>query len=202
MDVDTEYKEMVAITSDDAQRWGCPECGFDACPSGVRPTSQVITTCPVCNIGFMVMGSEETISSFEIGSGEGRYRPQLVEHPRKGTLKHGLEDTVPPEGGEYFRSRGLGMESSLCCFVCGASSAGYTNNISGFVTSKAGGERVVAMLTERHEGAARLDYRDWEPHYIQVKVGACNTHRSNLGALHESCTDGTISGQRILEAIG
>lgn len=76
------------------------------------------------------------------------------------------------------------------------------HRVFGFVSSKPGGERVVAMFRVHHLGSARLDYRDWEPHYIQVKVGACNAHLPNLEALEESCADGTINEQRILEAIG
>lgn len=197
----SEEKRTIAISSNDARDWGCPHCGFDACPTGIAANNQMITACPECHADFMVMGSGETVSRFQVGDGASRYRPQLVPHPRAGTAKHGLRDTSPPDGSEFFRSRGIGLEGRLVCFVCGSQHDGYLNNISGFVTSKPGGERVVKLFSA-HPGSARLDYRHFEPHYIQVKIGACDTHRSNLEKLHELCADGTINQTRIQEAIG
>jgi len=50
------------------------------------------------------------------------------------------------------------------------------NNLSAFVETKEEGERAVAMFTQ----GAKLDYRPQEPNWIQVKVGACDTHLENL----------------------
>jgi len=53
-------------------------------------------------------------------------------------------------------------------------------NVSGFVQSKEAGERVVALFN----GRARLDYRTYEPNWIQVKVGCIPEHEA---VLHRLC---------------
>jgi len=90
------------------------------------------------------------------------------------------------------------------CFVCGklrfenGQEMAYMLNISGFVKTKESGERVVAMFSH----GARLDYRDFEPTRIQVKIGACDEHRKCLIKLHELTvsSDGIITPSMITEA--
>lgn len=67
---------------------------------------------------------------------------------------------------EYFGIRGIGLDHCPCLDT-GETLDGYVPNISGLVKSKEAGERVVAMFG----GRARLDFRDFEPNWIQVKVG-------------------------------
>ena len=59
-----------------------------------------------------------------------------------------------PEEGEYWKSRGISYE------------------LSGFVKSKLAGERLLRMVKlvlETDEPKTRLDYREHEPNWIQVK---------------------------------
>ncbi|MCW6159551.1 MAG: hypothetical protein LVQ95_00470 [Candidatus Micrarchaeales archaeon] len=86
----------------------------------------------------------------------------------------------PANLGEFFYTRGIGLDSTPSCFVCGGERKLY-HNISGFVRSKSAGERTVAMF----KSGAWLDYRPGEPHWIQVKIGACDNHTTNLEYLDE-----------------
>ena len=74
-----------------------------------------------------------------------------------------------------FHARGLGKDKAPGCFICGGD-WGLYDNFSGFVQSKEDGEKIVAMF----KSGAWLDYRDFEPNWIQVKVGACKAHEPNL----------------------
>lgn len=80
-----------------------------------------------------------------------------------------------------FNSRGLGLDTCPGCFVCGGETAMLTN-ISSFVRSKEDGEEIVSWF----EHGAYLDYRENEPNWIQVKIGACTAHRENINRLNES----------------
>lgn len=86
-----------------------------------------------------------------------------------------------PIQAEVFKPRGIGKEWSLSCFVCGKSDL-LLSNVSGFVNSRDAGQRIVVMF----DGLARLDYREREPNWIQVKVGACATHLPALEDLNET----------------
>lgn len=77
-----------------------------------------------------------------------------------------------------FNSRGIGCDNTPGCFVCGGEKSLYSN-ISGFVASKEDGETITGWF----EHGARLDFRAYEPNWIQVKIGACNAHRDNLAFL-------------------
>lgn len=83
-------------------------------------------------------------------------------------------------GGELFNSRGIGLERTPGCFICGGDTRLY-NNIAAFVESKASGKRVVAMF----ETGAFLDYREHSPNWVQVKIGACKAHVANLERLSD-----------------
>lgn len=86
-----------------------------------------------------------------------------------------------------FCSRGVGLDVVPGCFVCGATKRdpaavnGYLHNIAAFVNSPAAGR----MLESWFSGRARTDFRDAEPHRIQLKVGACERHLPRLNRLHE-----------------
>lgn len=87
------------------------------------------------------------------------------------------------QGREQFSPRGIGLDVTPGCFVCGGhrEGNGYDHNIAAFVESKEAGERVVQLFG----GLARLDWRPTEPNWIQVKVGTCGDHLKNLEQLYE-----------------
>jgi hypothetical protein len=113
-----------------------------------------------CGIGALYRSMEE-IKKFEIES---------EDKERGAHLKFG--------------TRGIGLDVVPCCFVCGGTerhegSNHYLNNIAAFMASKADGETAVEWFA----GRARLDFREREPNWIQLKVGACDAHMDNLKAL-------------------
>jgi len=77
-----------------------------------------------------------------------------------------------------FKSRGLGKELSSHCFVCGfKDSISMMDNVAAFVRTKAEGEEIASWF---NKGGRRLDYREQEPNWLQVKVWACKKHVPNL----------------------
>jgi hypothetical protein len=89
-----------------------------------------------------------------------------------------------------FRPRGIGLDIVPYCFVCGKKIRSpltdhignpYLNNIAAFVASKKEGEEIEQWFG----GAARLDYRQHEPNWVQLKVGSCDEHLHNLEKLYE-----------------
>lgn len=108
-----------------------------------------------------------------------------------------------PLQAEQFHSRGVGMDDGMPCFVCGAvrrndTANTYMNNISGYVQSRFAGMRVQAMFNHK----PRLDYREYEPSYIQLKVGACDKHLEALKDLHErTSAAGGVILPRLIEAV-
>lgn len=192
-------KERYCISGGDYESFGCPVCGFnpnigiveikDACKRWETTSSH--GRCSDCGTGFVLLADGATKSFIGFG-GEGKESvyPELQGHPRYGIKGHGVKDKTPdnnyPEGSEFFGSRGLGLDGGLKCFCCNSETIDseghkYLNNISGFVRSREAGERVEAMF----EGtAARLDFRKFEPTWIQVKIGACDEHKNNLETLH------------------
>ena len=95
-----------------------------------------------------------------------------------------------------FRSRGLGLDTTPGCFVCGGGSE-LRPNIAAFVKSRPDGEDIVRLFGR----GARLDYRDFEPKWLQVKVGACPVHKLALARLDElTSANHTISAELIAQA--
>lgn len=85
--------------------------------------------------------------------------------------------------GAAWNSRGIGSEFGLPCFVTGAPSTGPGDlkpNIAAFVESQEAGTVIVASM---FNGLARLDYREKEPNWIQVKVGVVKEHKAALEEL-------------------
>ncbi len=95
-----------------------------------------------------------------------------------------------------FKSRGTGLDHIEKCFVCGRETA-ITPNISGFVENKEDGAAIVKYF---QQGSARLDYRDYEPSWIQVKIGACEDHKNCLEELTRLTRSGTIHRRDVLLA--
>ncbi len=113
--------------------------------------------------------------------------------------------------GEIFIVRGIGLDFGGKDYVCRA-------NIAAFVESKEAGERVVEMFrrntncTEKAKknmycfvdggDPAWLDYRYFEPNWIQVKVGACDEHKKCLENLYNLVleNDNIITDDIIIKA--
>ena len=82
------------------------------------------------------------------------------------------------------------------CFVCGGKE-GLHDNIAAFVQCKESGQRILNMFS----CGARLDYREFEPDRVQVKIGACKKHLENLKKLDDSTKgSGIITEDGIKEA--
>lgn len=191
----------VAVASSEVVLYGCPYCGYRSITSPISYSNCVAASCGECHRGFVILGEGLTVSAF----GYDDHFPELQKHPRHGIPSHGRPDNRPLLGffGEdYFRSRGIGLDSCTC-FVCGVTTRdklhdyAMLNNIAAFVQCKAAGERVVQLFKQ----GARLDYREYEPDWVQVKVGACDRHLPNLKYLEELCVDGKISAKKVVEAI-
>jgi len=193
---------LIAVLGSEVNEFGCPYCGYR---SGSMPMSGGgggIWTCGDCGGTCVVLADGVTKSPIGLGRGNDEtVYPELRDHPRRGIPKHGRPDKKPEGGGEFFRSRGIGLDDCTC-FICGThdrDGEGHTmlNNICAFVQCKVAGERVVALFDQ----GARMDYREFEPDRVQVKVGACDKHRPNLELLNELThqADGVITKAMIEE---
>jgi hypothetical protein len=173
----------IAISATEVKLWGCPHCGFQHFSTPMSGMGTTSCECGECGKAFLVLASGMTKSSMGLGHTDASgkeivHYPELSEHPRRGTPSHGRPDTRPGGSGEFFGCRGIGKDWTPGCFVCGGSEDLY-NNISGFVRHKDAGTRVVAMF----QHGAKLDYREREPDWIQVKIGSCEEHLANLRML-------------------
>ncbi|MFA6407694.1 MAG: hypothetical protein WCV80_03250 [Candidatus Paceibacterota bacterium] len=174
----------IAVSVSELSKWGCPYCGFR---SGTTPMSgggSTLWCCGECNKTSVALATGVTRSTIGIGAGPTTLYPELSEHPRKGTPSHGKPDKQPEGGGEFFLSRGIGTDMTPGCFICGGEK-GHYHNISAFVQCKEAGERIVLLFPK----GARLDFRDFEPDRVQVKIGACNKHLKNLKLLEKLTKD-------------
>ena len=113
-------------------------------------------------------------------------------------IRHEIKVADNERGQSFmFAPRGIGVDICPGCFVCGTAKRNpeandYLNNIAAFVASNAEGETIVSWF----ERGARLDYRDFEPHRIQLKVGACDAHLPQLQALYETTSAYGVIRQR------
>ena len=103
-----------------------------------------------------------------------------------------------------FASRGLGKSWDRC-FICaeeplgdGLGEGSAHENLAAFVPNRSEGEAIVAIFTELGL-TARLDFRDFEPNWVQVKLGACRAHQPNLRLLDRlSAVNDEITKETIL----
>lgn len=154
---------MIAISWNDYLKFGCPNCGCDSAYSGHMSGGGTSTgTCRECKTTFCILADGVKVSAIGFGTNEtdseGKTifeHPQLQQHPRKGIPWHPwVQPDIRPEEGEYWKSRGIGYD------------------LSGFVKSKAAGERLremVKKVLEKDEPKSWLDYREFEPEWIQFK---------------------------------
>lgn len=203
--------KVIAVSAWSLGEFGCPHCGYRSGSVNMSMGGSNIWHCGECGKTCVVLSDGIAKSSIGMGNGdEDTFYPELQPHPRNGIPKHGRKDERPETGGEFFGSRGIGMD--LCpCFVCGTRDRdkqghNYLHNISGFVRCKEAGERVVDMFLYRDRELsleAYLDYRDHEPDRVQVKIGACEEHLPNLEKLDALVRlDGIVTAEKVAEARG
>lgn len=196
--METKEQPIIAISVEELKQFGCPYCGYRSGHSPVSVGGAAVWKCGSEDCGKTSCILAEGVTVSPIGFGE--FYPKLQEHPRKGTPSHGQPDKRPNGEGEFFRSRGIGLDNCEC-FICGTHDRDgedhmYLHNIAAFVECKESGERVVTMF----DRGARLDYREYEPDRVQVKIGACDKHLTNLEKLNELTKDGIITTSRIAKA--
>ena len=185
-----------AISAFSYNLWGCPNCGYLNAPIDLVFNSDPgfsIGSCGECKQGLCILYGGIHQATTTINH---RY-PTLIKHPRIGTPFH-LKADIPPETGEHFYVRGIGLDRTPGCFVCGGQE-GLHNNVAAFVQTKASGERVLALFSQ----GATLDFREREPNRIQVKIGACDEHKEHLEALSRLTynADGTITKSMVDEVL-
>jgi hypothetical protein len=189
--IEEQAHEMIAVSVTEMHEYGCPYCGYRSVYKRFSMGGTSRVECGECERSFYVL-AEGHIKSNTVPP------VKLQPHPRAGIPAHGRPDKRPEGGGEFFRSRGIGLD--LCtCFICDTNDRTgnghpYLNNIAAFVQCKAAGERVVDMF----ERGARLDFRKYEPDRVQVKIGACDKHLENLKELHRlTIEEGVITKEMI-----
>lgn len=184
---------VLAISVSDYRKWGCPTCGFRSSYSAVSFGGAAVAYCTQCNHTFVLLAAGVSESPIKVDN----QTPSISPHPRTGTPSHGKPDVAPASGGEFFRSRGIGL-AHYACFVCqdNLDRTKLVSNIAAFVVGRKAGERVVEMFGE----AAFLDYRESEPDRVQVKIGACKKHKHNLKRLDSLVQDGIITAEKIAVA--
>jgi hypothetical protein len=87
---------------------------------------------------------------------------------------------MTPASPEFWTPRGIGNGHGVCFVTGKAVSMG--SDIAGFVRSREAGQRVVDIF----EGRARLDYREYEPNWIQVKICAVPEHLDALKRIYDA----------------
>lgn len=188
---------MIAVSNEEMERWGCPHCGYRSGSMNISCGGSGIWRCGECTRSSCVLAPGVTEAAFTVGDNE---QPKLQDHPRRGIPSHGRPDKRPEghgESAEFFHARGIGTDITPGCFVCGGDK-GYYSNIAAFVQCKEAGERVVKLFAR----GARLDYRDFEPDRVQVKVGACEKHKPNLEALCSLVVPGILTYEIVQAATG
>ena len=117
--------------------------------------------------GYLAWGSDGTMAGIEF------FRSDVITFDPK--------DERPPVG-EYWKSRGAS-----------------TFDVSGFITSKAAGLRLLRMvryILDTDEPKTWLDYREYEPNWIQFKFSAKEFDVEKLDAY--SCANGGVITEQIL----
>lgn len=116
-----------------------------------------------------------------------------------------------------FSGRGLG-QNWFPCFICGhkpmhkcqADQAFFVDSalvtVSSVITDGDGKPLVYHPLVDWFHDQdvllGKLDYRDFEPHHVQVKLGACGEHEPNLELLGLLCRqDDNHISQRTLARV-
>lgn len=189
-------QSIPAVAQSEMAEFGCPHCGFRSGSSTLQAGGAATWSCGECRKTSVILADGLSHSPIGFGTKYGNAHPKLRPHPRRGIPAHGRADQRPDGGGEHFRSRGIGFDTTPGCFVCGGESRLY-HNIAAFVRTKEAGERVVNMFAQ----GARLDYRPHSPDRVQVKIGACHGHLHNLEHLDALVEGGVINSEIIAQAL-
>lgn len=180
--------DIIAISISDYKKYGCPKCGCLFAHSTMSGGGAAPVTCGECNHYFVLL--DDSLKECPISFGNEHIRPLLVVHPRKGYWPHEfVRPDIRPLGidGEFWAPRGVGYD------------------LSGFVMSKAAGERIIQMIRQvmmvdpNEKIESWLDYREKEPLWIQVKISAEDGF--NLKVLCERCRDGVITTDRLIASL-
>lgn len=146
-------------------------------------------------LAIVDFSDEETMKRLQNGIAyekDGYVYPLVTPHPRVGIPKHPLiiPDIRPEDGrGDYCYPRGVGYD--LACFV----------------KSKEAGLRITEMINRVNEDyhgngfSCRLDYRENEPLWIQVKISYPNELRAQYLADLIHFNDDIISEESIRMAM-
>lgn len=206
----SDVPENIAVAEDEFNESGCPFCGYQSGHSYMRSGGAATWRCGDCGRGCFILAIGLGESPIGIGmKGGTTVYPKLQPHPRRGIPKHGAVDKRPENDGEFFRARGLGMDSSPGCFVCGGEKTRWQpknkyhmqmlDNVAGFAQCKNAGARIVEMFEGK---GCWMDYREFEPDRIQVKIGVCKKHVENLKTLVRLTEehDQTITKEMIKQA--
>lgn len=179
----------------DVERWGCPECGYRSGSIPIQCGGAGVWRCGECGKGCIALA--DGLTAVPDSWVDDRGKP-VERHPREGTPAHGRSDRRPDSGGEFFSPRGIGMDSCqcFCCPKSGSDGRELMHNVAAFVQCRESGERVVRMFGR----GAWLDYRDFEPDRVQVKVGACDAHREQLEALYRATREGGVIRYGMIQA--
>jgi hypothetical protein len=101
--------------------------------------------------------------------------------------------------------RGIGR-GWVVCFCCKAEvsldgkSETLRHDMASFVENYEEGMKIRGMFLSQGSNCF-LDYRDCEPHRVQLKLGACDNHLRNLESLCNSLIDQVITAEKIAAAI-
>ena len=219
---------MLAVSSSDYEKYGCVNCGCDFCYADGISGSTTPVICGECKTEFLVMNDNLSISTIgiqkerfngllflemsdgaieieKIGANEKKLSfafvrfdnpnfvyPLPVKHPREGIKKHKFvrPDVRPDDGiGDFCSPRGVGYD--LACFV----------------KSKEAGERITEMINrinteyDNKEFSCRLDYRENEPLWIQVKIDYPNREKAVLLEKLINDNGGIITEEIVRDAI-
>jgi len=207
---------IVAISNAEYQKHGCPYCNYKYGRSNMSGGGSAPVTCTnkECENSFVVIADGLERSTMGLCKNGGITMglrghkpdpdanpdiiyPWVLPHPCPDQEAWFPKDPGPNEDeSENFSSRGVGYDGGACCFVTGAELPSGGPNISGFVDFKESGERVVAMFGKK--GGAWLDYREYEPTWIQVKILCCQEQVHCLEKLHDLTT---AAGRKITPAM-
>ena len=170
--------KMIAVSIQDFELYGCANCGCGTVRYiPFENLNAVSGTCVECDTSFVMLRNHVEVSptGFKHSESEEVYYPVRQPHPRNGILKHEyVNPELKPQNGEYWAPRGVGYD------------------LSGFVKSKEAGQRIVDMIYQIIEIKPKswLDYREYEPNWIQVKINSEDGFDLNL--LNELCEEDKI----------
>jgi len=170
----------IAVSADEFKLYGCINCGCEYCfGQGMSGHGCFPVECGECHTRFTILSTGIKESCIGIND----YFPVLEAHPRYGILKHKFENPdARPEVGEYFKPRGVGYD------------------LAGFVVSKKAGERIIKLFESilGENIKTWLDYREYEPTWIQVKVQEDDI---DIKLLNKLTQDGIITKEKIRQCV-